>query len=176
MKHRILALLLALVLILSALPMTAMAAEQCPHCGSYSHIDCKTHVYSYQINRDGHFYRCHCGARKDFTPHIKPEDSTDGTCPCGHKFCTNADLTVLWLQGVKLSPKFDSDKTEYEGKLVTYKDVTKTKISAKAFDAKATIELPEDLTIKQGTNKFEITVTAEDTKTTKTYTVTIVKD
>ena len=130
------------------------------------------HEFEWTVNRDGHFYRCKCGDKMNFQEHVM---GSDGKCVCGYVFMDNADLTVLWMSGIKLSPSFKKDVTEYEGKLLV-KDLEKTKISAFSFDGKAEIELPEDLTLKQGTNTFEIKVTAENGKTTKTYTVTVEKE
>ena len=135
-------------------------------------IAAHTHEFEWIVNRDGHFYRCKCGDKMRFQEHVMGED---GKCHCGYVFMDNADLTVLWMSGIKLSPSFKKDVTEYEGKLMV-KDLEKTKISAFSFDAKATVELPEDLTLKKGTNTFEIKITAEDGKTTKTYTVTVEKE
>ena len=130
------------------------------------------HDFEWTVNRDGHFHRCKCGIKHNFAEHTM---GADGSCVCGYKFMDNADLTVLWMQGIQLSPSFKKGVTEYEGKLLV-KDLEETKISAFSFDAKATVELPENLTLKQGTNTFAIKVTAEDGKTTKTYTVTVEKE
>ena len=59
---------------------------------------------------------------------------------------------------------------------VTYKDIKEIKISTNTFDSEATVELPEDLTLKEGENKFEIKVTAENKKVTKVYTVIVTKE
>lgn len=139
--------------------------------GKETYTAAHAHDYEWTVNRDGHFYRCKCGAKHNFAEHY---DAGDSTCVCGYKFMDNTQLTVLWMQGIQLSPKFQKDVTEYEGKLLV-KDLKETKISAFSFDAKATVELPEDLTLKQGTNIFEIKVTAEDGMTTQTYTVTVDK-
>lgn len=140
--------------------------------GNVTYIAAHVHSFDWTVNRDGHFYRCSCGAKHNFAKHVMGDD---GKCACGYTFMDNADLTVLWMSGIKLVPGFKKDVTEYEGKLLV-KDLEKTKISAFSFDAKAKIELPKDLTLKEGTNKFEIKVTAEDGKTTKTYTVTVEKE
>lgn len=137
-----------------------------------TYIAAHVHGYEWTVNRDGHFYRCKCGTKHNFAEHTM---GSDGKCVCGYVFMDNADLTVLWMSGIKLSPSFKKDVTEYEGKLLV-KDLEKTKISAFSFDGKAEIELPEDLTLKKGTNTFEIKVTAENGKTTKTYTVTVEKE
>lgn len=223
---KIISLLLALVLLLSALPLAASAAKveikdydnathvQKPVSGQFvstyvykdgsqvvvgvdgnivsstnpnykagdtvsavtgvsgTYIAAHVHDFEWTVNRDGHFYGCKCGGKHNFAEHTM---GADGKCECGYVFMDNADLTVLWMQGIKLSPFFKKDVTEYEGKLLV-KDLEETKISAFSFDAKATVELPKDLTLKQGTNTFEIKVTAENGKDTKTYTVTVVKE
>ena len=140
--------------------------------GKETWIAAHLHEYEWTVNRDGHFYRCVCGAKHNFAEHTM---GADGKCICGYVFMDNADLTVLWMSGIKLSPSFKKDVTEYTGKLLV-KDLEETKISAFSFDGKAEIELPEDLTLKKGTNTFEVKVTAEDGKTTKTYTVTVEKE
>lgn len=140
------------------------------------YVEEHTHKYGLQITRSGHYYTCDCGAQTAITPHIDPANAVNGRCTCGYKFMDNADLTVLWLDDIRLTTPFRKDKTEYEAKTVSYKDVTETKIRVRSFDAMAKVELPEDLTIKKGTNKFEIKVTAEDGKTTKTYTITVTKE
>lgn len=134
------------------------------------------HKFGLEITRSGHYYSCDCGARTAIVPHIDPTNAVNGRCTCGYKFMDNATLTVLWINDVRLTTRFNPETTEYEAKTVSYKDVTELKINAKAFDDMATVELPEDLTIKEGSNKIEIKVTAEDGKTTKTYTVNIVKE
>lgn len=135
-------------------------------------IAAHAHEFEWTVNRDGHFYRCTCGDKMSFQEHTM---GADGKCVCGYTFMDNADLTVLWMSGIKLSPTFKKDVTEYEGKLLI-KDLEETKISAFSFDAKANIELPKDLTLKKGTNTFEIKVTAENGQVTKTYTVTVEKE
>lgn len=140
--------------------------------GKETWIAAHLHEFEWTVNRDGHFYRCKCGSKHHFAEHTI---GADGKCVCGYTFMTNADLTVLWMSGIKLTPGFKKDVTEYEGELLV-KDLEKTKISAFSLDAKAEIELPKDLTLKKGTNTFEVKVTAEDGKTTKTYTVTVEKE
>lgn len=135
-------------------------------------IAAHSHEFEWVVNRDGHFYRCKCGDKLNFQEHTM---GSDGKCVCGYTFMDNADLTVLWMSGIKLSPSFKKDVTEYEGKLLV-KDLEEIKISAFSFDAKAKVELPKDLTLKKGTNTFEVKVTAENGQVTKTYTVTVEKE
>lgn len=132
------------------------------------------HSYDYEVNRDGHFYRCSCGAKTNFRPHIDPLDAEDGRCTCGYKFMSNAQITTLWIGGVKLSPSFNKEKTEYKGTLTRDMDEI-TQMTVRTFDARAELELPTKLTLRDGTNVLKFVVTAEDGKTTQTYTITIEK-
>lgn len=133
------------------------------------------HKYKPGYNRIYHWSICECGKTTNEIRHVDPAKDNDKICTCGYHFNDNAQLTTLWFDGVNLSPRFTKDITEYTGETVTWKDVTATTITAKPFDALAQIELPEDLTIREGANRFEIHVTAEDRTTKQTYTVVIVK-
>lgn len=136
-----------------------------------------THKHSYKpgYNRIYHWSICACGKTTNEVRHVDPATDADKICSCGYVFNNNAQITTLWFADMNLSPRFTKDITEYTAEVVTWKDVTTTSITAKSFDALAKIELPEDLTIKEGANKFEILVTAEDKTTTQTYTVIAVK-
>lgn len=206
-SRRLFALLLALVMALSMIPMSAGAKTLNEvvsgnsnytrynfEDGTYIIVDnttgliiastsgdynisenhCHDHAFGYTVNRDGHFYACDCGIRGFVTPHLDAKDAIDGKCYCGYVYYDKAELTVLWLSGMVLSPRFNKDTTEYVGKL-NYDTITETEVSAITLDARATVEIPEDLTIKEGKNVFEFVVTAEDGVTTKTYTVTVEK-
>ena len=83
---------------------------------------------------------------------------------------------TLWVKGCPGIKGFDKNKTEYELNAYTYKDVKEVKFSTRTFDSEATVEVPEDLTLKDGQNKFEIKVTSENQKVTKIYTVIINKE
>ena len=72
-------------------------------------------------------------------------------------------------------PKFIIHSFQYKLNAYTYKDVKEIQISTRTFDSEATVELPEDLTLKAGENKFEVKVTAENQKVTKIYTLIITK-
>jgi len=134
-----------------------------------------THEYKFAHSRLRHWNFCKCGHTTEQVPHVDPATASDKLCICGYTFSSNADLTTLWLSNMVLSPSFTKDTTAYSGEVRTYLDVTSTAITARPFDALATVELPENLEIHEGINKFEIRVTAEDKTTTKTYTVTAVK-
>ena len=138
-------------------------------------IEYHEHDFGMEITRDGHIYRCSCGATDGYVdPHQDPLE-TDGKCWCGYTYMDNADITTFWMTDIRYSPRFNKNKTEYKGKVVPYKDVTETTVTLRTFDAKATVDVEETYEIKEGTNVFAFTVTAEDGKTTKTYTFTIEK-
>ena len=122
-----------------------------------------------------HWKQCSCGCKIGMERHVDPKDTSDDTCVCGYHFSDNADLVTLWVKGCPGIKYFDKKKTEYELDAYTYKDVKEIKISTRTHDSEATVELPEDLTLKEGENKFEVKVTAENQKVTKVYTLTINK-
>lgn len=134
-----------------------------------------THCYRQRYNRLQHWMGCACGSWYDKEDHVDPAADEDKICTCGYHFSDNCDLTTLWLKNMTLTERFNKDTTEYVGNIYTYKEVSETAITATAFDALATVELPKDQSLKDGKNVFEIKVTAEDKTTTKTYTVTAVK-
>ena len=130
-----------------------------------------THHYVQRYNRAYHWMGCACGSVIQKAKHVDPATDSDSICTCGYEFSHNADLVTLWLRNMVLSPRFNRNTTEYTGEVFTYKDVNSTKISCKALDDLATVEISGGTEIRDGLNVFEITVTAEDRKTTKTYTV-----
>ena len=129
------------------------------------------HHYTTRYDRKMHWDGCKCGKKLNIEYHVDPATDDDSICTCGYKFSDNADLVTLWLANMVLEPRFNKGTTEYNATVHTHKKVTSTEIKVKAFDALATVELPSDLSIEEGMNTFEVTVTAEDRKTTKTYTV-----
>jgi len=141
------------------------------------HIYYEKHSHSYAPghNRTHHWMGCACGSTYNKQPHVDPAEDADKICTCGYQFSDNADLTTLWLTNVRFDERFRSDVTEYTASTVTYYDVTETDITANLCDDMATLSMPEDTTIKEGSNGFELVVTAEDKTTTKTYTVTVIK-
>lgn len=145
--------------------------------GSTIKVVYKSHKHNYRFSygRVYHWNICDCGDTTNEVRHVDPAKDADKICTCGYKFSSNADLTTLWLTNMLLSPSFSKETTEYIGNVRTYLDVTSTVITAKSFDALATVKVPENLEIHEGANKFEIHVTAEDKTTTKTYTVIAVK-
>ena len=134
------------------------------------------HKYSTQFNTKFHWLGCPCGCKISMERHIDPKDAPNDTCTCGYRFSDNCDLVTLWFGGCEEIKDFNKNTTEYTLKAYTYKDFKEVKISAHTFDSEATVELPEDLTLKEGTNVFPVKVIAENQKNTKTYTVTVIKE
>lgn len=133
------------------------------------------HTYRKGFDRIYHWDMCDCGYVSKKERHVDPATDADKICTCGYEFSDNANLTTLWLSDVVPDVTFNPEITEYTGEVRTYLDVTSTRITAYSFDALATIELPADLTIKEGLNVFQVKVTAEDKTTTKVYTFKAVK-
>ena len=138
--------------------------------------DPNKHEYGIAYDTKYHWMECPCGCKVSMEPHIDPKDAADDYCTCGYHFSDNADLVTLWVDGCPPIKGFNKNKTEYTLNAYTYKDVKSVKISTRTFDSQATVELPEDLTLKTGTNTIPVKVTAENQKATKTYTLTIVKE
>ena len=202
---KIMSILLAMVLALSLLPMTAAAEtlkvldsdstlqaavslkkeegkDKDKHDKHHKHkrkppVANHDHEYSgYGSNPTYHWLQCACGCKISVEPHVDPLETDDDYCFCGYHFSDNADLVTLWVDGCPPIKKFNKDKTEYELDAYTYKDVKEIAISTNTFDSEATVELPEDLTLKAGQNKFEVKVIAENQKVTKVYTLIINKE
>lgn len=138
--------------------------------------DPNKHEYSVAYNTKYHWLQCPCGCKISMEHHIDPKDAANDYCTCGYHFSDNADLVTLWVDGCPPIKDFNKNKTEYTLNAYTYKDVKSVKISTRTFDSEATVELPEDLTLKTGTNTIPVKVTAENQKATKTYTLTIIKE
>lgn len=210
-------LLLALMLVVSLIPMTASAAKVSVHeietvtegsNGNYIGIkydgtkvgltkaeyaavlaywkslypteppyhDPGKHEYSVKYNNKYHWLGCPCGCQISMEPHVDPENAENDYCTCGFHFSSNADLVTLWVDGCPCIKDFNKNTTEYTLKAYTYKDVKKVKISTRTADSQATVELPEDLTLKDGENVIPVKVTAGNQRDTKTYTLTIIKE
>lgn len=133
-------------------------------------------IIGYGSDTKYHWKQCSCGCKFGMELHVDPKDAIGDYCTCGYRFGDNADLVTLWIGGCPGIKNFNKDTTEYKLNAYTYKDVKEIKISTRTFDECATVELPEDLTLKVGENKFEIKVIAENQKVTKVYTVIINKE
>ena len=140
-----------------------------------SHDDSNHTACGYGCNTEYHWIQYACGCKYNVEPHVDPKNAKDDTCICGYQFGDNADLVTLWVDGCPPIKSFKKNITEYKLKAHTYKDVKEIKIATTTYDSLATVELPEDLTLKSGENKFEVKVIAENQKNTKTYTLIITK-
>ncbi len=86
---------------------------------------------------------------------------------------SNKSLSSLKIEGVELTPEFNSSTTQYTANVD--KDVTELKITAKAEDSKAKVVTEGNKDLKEGDNIVKIKVTAED-GTTRTYFITVIKE
>lgn len=84
----------------------------------------------------------------------------------------NAYLTNIVLDNATLNEEFVRENMEYTLQDVTY-DVTKLQLSAFPENSKATVVIDGNDELKVGENVIKITVTAEDGKTTKEYTIKV---
>ena len=140
-----------------------------------AHDPGKHEFNGYGSNTKYHWLQCACGCKISMERHVDPKDAANDYCICGYHFSDNADLVTLWVDGCPPIKGFSKDTTEYKLNAYTYKDVKEIKISTRTFDSEATVELPKDLTLKNGENKIEVKVTSENQKVTKIYTLIITK-
>ncbi|MCD9024940.1 metallophosphoesterase [Cohnella silvisoli] len=82
----------------------------------------------------------------------------------------NADLRDLTVDGTKVSG-FSADKTSYT--VSVPKNQSSVRVTATAADAKATVAIAGGDKLKVGDNTVTVTVTAQDKKTTKVYTIIV---
>ena len=76
------------------------------------------------------------------------------------------NLKSLSIEGQNLSPEFNKDTLEYSVELSS--DTEKIKVNAEKSDSKASIKGNGEIDVKEGLNKIEIIVTAEN-GSTRTY-------
>ena len=81
-------------------------------------------------------------------------------------------LKSLSIKDVKISPTFNKDKLEYTA--VVSGDKDKITIEGEGNDSKSTVEGLGEKELKEGINKFEIKVTAENGES-KTYTIMVTR-
>ena len=94
---------------------------------------------------------------------------------------TDATLMSLSLSEGALTPGFDSDTTIYTANVTN--DVSSITVTAATADPSATVVIKKGsteatggtVTLDVGSNTITVEVTAEDTSTTKTYTVTVTR-
>lgn len=88
-------------------------------------------------------------------------------------YSSEAGLTSLKVSPGQLTPAFSPDVTSYTVNVGG--DVNKLAVSAGAKDSKAKVLVSGDSGLKTGANTVVCKITAEDGKTTKTYTITVNK-
>ena len=87
---------------------------------------------------------------------------------------TNANLKSLGITGQTISPAFNKDVLTYS--LTVPNSVSRVTITGTAEDANAKVIGVGGANIPVGTTALKVTVTAEDGKTTKTYTINITRE
>lgn len=85
---------------------------------------------------------------------------------------SNSYLKSLSIENIKMFPGFNKDKMDYTA--VVPGNVNKINIKGEVEDEKATVEGLGEKELKEGINKFEIKVTAENTEV-RTYVLTVTK-
>lgn len=85
---------------------------------------------------------------------------------------SNNNLSSLSISDYSISPKFSSNTKSYS--LTVPNDVTSVKVNAKASHDKAKISGTGNRKLEEGTNKLDITVTAENGNK-KTYTINVTR-
>lgn len=101
-------------------------------------------------------------------------DNKDDDNKNDSKKSTNANLSTLGV-----TPKeydftgFNKDKTSYS--VTVPSSVDKLNVAYKTADSKATAKVTGNTNLEVGTNNIKVVVTAEDGKTTKTYTIKVTK-
>lgn len=89
----------------------------------------------------------------------------------------NANLSILAVTGYALAPTFNSGIYDYEVTVEATKEkLSPTEVTAILEDSNATIAKQEEITLSTTQdNYYTVTVTAEDGKTTKTYTIKVIR-
>ena len=96
---------------------------------------------------------------------VKASSSSSGQ---SHNVTKSSDnnLKSLSIDNTTLSPEFNKDNLEYSVELES--DITKIKVNAETNDSKASVSGIGEIDVKEGQNKIEVVVTAEN-GSTKTY-------
>lgn len=85
-------------------------------------------------------------------------------------YSSDNNLSSLSVNGYSLNPSFDKNTTNYS--LTVPNDVSSVTINAKASDSKARISGTGKVSLKEGNNKVNVVVTAENGNK-KTYTINV---
>lgn len=104
----------------------------------------------------------------------KEDNTTDDNTEDDSKLSTDATLRNFGITPTKYDfSGFKKGKTTYS--VVVPKSAETISIYAYASDSKATVTGTGEKSLKIGKNSFEVKVTAEDKKTTKTYSLTVIR-
>ncbi len=99
----------------------------------------------------------------------KPSGGSTSTGGTTQTVSTNANLKELHLGVEGLSPAFNKNTTTYN--IVVQNNVDSISINAIPEDSNAKVNISGNTNLKTGLNNITIKVTAQDNKTTKTYTI-----
>lgn len=86
--------------------------------------------------------------------------SSGGTVADKKEYSSDNNLSVLEIEGNKISPEFHKDVTEY--KLTVDESIEKINVKAKANHEKASVVGAGEISLSSGKNTIEIKVTAEN--------------
>lgn len=101
---------------------------------------------------------------KTYTINVMKDDDDEGS---------NANLESLAIEGITLSPEFNQDILEYTAELKD--EINTLKILAFPQNEKALVKTEGNENLKEGENIVKITVTSENGKNEKVYTVKVTK-
>lgn len=110
---------------------------------------------------------------------VKSKTTSNSSTTSKHSTTTTStkssdnNLKSLSIDGIELAPKFDKNTTTYS--MTVPNETSKIKINAEKNNSKASISGSGEKDLKEGTNKFEVVVTAEN-GSKKTYTINITVD
>ena len=100
------------------------------------------------------------------------DDSSNVSSTVTNALNGNNSLKSLSIDKNKISPEFNKDVTEYS--LVVNGETEKINVAAEAEEATASISGTGEITLKEGTNKIEVVVTAENGDK-KTYVINVTR-
>lgn len=105
------------------------------------------------------------GTTKTYTIYVTKTDTPE---------LANANLENLAVENFTLDPEFSNDVTNYN--ITIGSNINELNILAVPSNSNATVSITGNENLKFGENVINITVTAEDSKTTKTYTINVYKE
>ena len=101
-------------------------------------------------------------------------NTTDSNKTNETKKSSNANLSTLGITPKKYDfSGFTANKTSYS--VTIPNDIDSLNVAYKTADSKASVKITGNKNLEVGTNNIKVVVTAEDGKTTKTYTIKVTK-